>query len=277
MTDSYLSEVLVGFGPNTRIQTQFNGIKLFKDIKLGYTLQDGSYVIGVLSFKNTSLIFNFKNNIYLHGNVKYKNIKIKDHKDSKMTFHQPDRIFHLITTTGRICIKDLIFNDFSISTNTFYNYTINSIILSFLNNDINSTELSYGPKFLAQGFSGETLISISPSIQKKLIDIKINDIINGDDPVVGIVRLSPDFFTFYKYNTIIVSDNTKILDDDNIWKSIEYMSCEKVSPPLNLLNIITKNGMLLCNGLIFMDFLEIRNEFIKKRIDEITYISIQDT
>ena len=275
MTDSYLNDVLVGFGPNTRIQTQFNGIKLFKDIKLGYTLLDGSYVIGVLSFKNTSLVFNFKNNIYVHGNVKYKNIKIKDHKDSKITFHKPDRLFHLITNSGRLCIKDLIFNDFSISTNSFYNYTINSIILSFLNNDINSTELSYGPTILAQGFSGETLISISPSIQKKLIDIKINDIVNDDDPVVGIIRLLPDFFTFYKYNTVVLSNNTKILDD-GIWKSIECIHCEKVKPPLNLLNIITKSGMLLCNGLIFMDFLEIRNEFIKKRIDEITYVSIQD-
>ena len=275
MIDSYLREVLVGFGPNTLIHTLFDGPKLFKDIKLGDNLKN-SHVIGILKFINTGKIYNFKNGIYLHENYKYNNIKIKDDPGAVLTTHKPEFIYNIITTTGRLSVKNLILNDFSISTNISYNHTINSLKLSFLNKTIESINVSYGSKFLAQGFSGETLVTISPNIQKKMKSLKINELINDNDSIIGIIELSSYFFTSYKYNDTVISTNTKIYKD-GVWKSVEYAMCPRMPPPLQLINIITDKGMLMCNGDVFMDFLEVRNEFIKKRIDEIIYASILDT
>ena len=275
MTCPYLREVLVGFGPNTLIHTLIGGPKLFKDIKLDDNLED-SYVIGILKFRNTGKIYNFKNGIYLHENYKYNNIKIKDHPDAVLTTHKPEFIYNIITTTGRLRVKNLILNDFSISTNIFYNHTINSLKLAFLNKDIESINVSYGSKFLAQGFSGDTLITISPNIQKKLNELKLNELVYNNGAIVGLVDLSPDFFTAYRYNNAVISSNTKIYKG-GVWKSVEYAMCPRMPPPLQLINIITEQGGLLCNGEVFMDFLEVRDEFIKKRIDEIIYASILDT
>lgn len=275
MSDSYLKNVMTGFGPNTLIQTEFDGLKLFKNINLGDTLSDYSYIIGILKFKNTGKIYNFKNGIYLHENYKYNNISIKNHPDAVLTTHKPEYIYNIITTTGRLTIKDLILNDFSISTNIFYNQTINSLKLSFLNKDINSLTVSHGSKFLAQGFSGETLIVVSSNINKKLKNLNINDYINEDDLIVGVIDLSPDFFTAYRYMDTIISSNTKIYEND-IWKSVESSSCIRMPAPLQLKNIITEKGMLICNGEVFMDFLEVRDEFIKKRVDEILQASVAE-
>ena len=276
MTDRYLDNVLVGFGPNTKITTFFDGPKLFKDIKLNDTLMDDSYVIGVLKFKNNGKIYKFKNDIYLHENLKYENIKIKDHPDAILTTHSPEFIYNIITDNGCIKIKDILFDDFTSCTNKFYNYTINSIILSFLNKNIDLIDNVYGGKYLAHGFSYNTMVSVSANLQKKMGDIQINDIISYDNSVLGTVKLSPDFFTYYKYNNTIISSNTKIYVD-GLWKSVEYNNCRRMPPQLELINIITKKGLLLCDKEIFMDFLEVRSEFIKKRIDEIKNASKLDS
>ncbi len=261
------------FGPNVKIELINNQYKSMQDINLNDILRDGSEIIAIHKFYNDKPLYQC-NNIYVSGyhkiNIFNKWISVKDCSLFTLSDYTPEYIYCFSTTSGTITINNLKFKDLAESTNKYVNYTVNSIILSYLNDG--PCTGAYDNQYLEQGLDTETYLDTYDGF-KKLKNINIGDRLSLKDIVLGKVILNNKFYKFYKYNNIIYSSNSKVYHD-NSWKNIENVSTAVLcTPPQSTGHLISTSGFLdtLKSGKI-LDYLEVHDENVNKKIDEIISI-----
>jgi len=102
-------------------------------------------------------------------------------------------------------------------------------------------------------------------------EINIGDMLIDNVQVIGKIELLSSHFKFYDYDTIKVTSNTKILED-NIWKNIEKVNgaVESTDKPMYCVNLVTTNGYIpLFYEKVFLDYCEISDKYINDVIDDI--------
>ncbi len=251
------------------------------DIKVGDILEDGSKIIAKHKFKYNSSsnpLYSYKNNILVSGEHKiFENDKwvyVKDSDNAKISTSYPEYIYCVTTSTGIINIYSNKFKDYSESSNKYVNYTVNSLILSYLNGiNIDSTDYAAETDYLEHGFCGNTLIKIENGY-KKIKDIRIGDKLLDNDKVLGIIRLDNNSMCFYKnIDNTIVTSNTKIFEN-GIWKNVEKSyNFKKIDYYQNAYNIVTYSGYIYTNsGNKYLDYLECKDAILNNAIDRVTEI-----
>ena len=267
--DGAFNKLGLCFDGETYIQT-VNGERRIQDIIPGDQLDIDNVVISTHKFICNCDMYNYKNIIVsgshlVKAGTKWDRIKNLENA-LKIDFNKP-YIYCLSTTKGQIPINNILFKDYSESSYTKLNKSINTIILTKLNNTkniVNNSRLNY----LEQGLDENTLL-------KKNNDyIKIKDVSIGDtlynNKIIGIIRISPVFNQMFRYkNKWVFSNNTKI-NENGIWINIaDSIYSEPIGDYKHILyHLVTTNEeILLENGLIIRDYLEIHDEMTNNTID----------
>ena len=267
------SNQLFCFSGNQEFWLFNNKMTYIREISVGDILLDGSVVIATHKFSNNQPIYLYKKKFKVTALHRvFENNKwtyIKDSVNATITNLIPPFVYCISTNTGIINLAGNKFKDYSESHNIYCNKTINSLILNYYNGYcIDSSKLAYPTKYLEHGFAGNTIIRTING-NKELQYLKVNDILYNNDKVIGIVKLNPKFFKFYIFQNIVVSSNIKVLNN-NMWSNIEILKdIQETERPINVYHIITESGFVYINDTKFLDYLEIKDEYVNSKIDEI--------
>ena len=268
------------FSADTVLEREDTSRVYMRDIKVGDILSDGSKVIVKQVFYQREPLFLCRMDdlpypIKVTGSHKVKHnnkwMCVKDCPNFERTFEYSDYLYCITTNTGIINIDGVLFKDYSESKNKYLNMTANSVILSKLNsNGIDSSRYAAEVDELEHGFDADTLVHSELGL-KRIKDINIGDMLINGVQVKGKVELLTDHFKFYDYDTIKVTSNTKVLED-NIWKNIEKVNGASLSTvkPAYCVNLVTSNGYIpLFYEKTFLDYCEVTDEYINDVIDDI--------
>lgn len=116
-------------------------------------------------------------------------------------------------------------------------------------------------------FDEDTKIKLNSNEDKKITDIKINDILIDGSKVLGVLKFKYSNEPMYKYKNIIVSGSHYVFDN-NIHKQVS--ECESsVVIPYNkeyIYSLITDTQKIMINNIIFSDYFDINNNIIQNKI-----------
>lgn len=264
------------FDENTILKKIDETLIKIKDIAVNDILYDGSMVISIHKFKNFEKLYDYRG-VFVSGShaVLENNRWVRINKSSRAILSDisPEYIYCINTTSGEINIDNIIFKDYNESVNNLKNLTINSLVLSKLNNftsDINIIDLAYGNKYLECGFGENTKIEMNDFTIKFIKDIKIGDVLRNNNRVYGIVKISGDYVDFYKYNDLIITSSSKV-KEVGLWKNVEKTSAVKIiRTPIYAYNIYTDSGEIpVYMGQIYRDYEEIYDEEVNDEIDNL--------
>jgi hypothetical protein len=273
------SSKLFCFSPYAVLEKNDGSYQYIKDFEVGDELSDGSIIICKQIFQKKEPLYKCTKELYydlfVTGEHKVlennKWICVKDSTIFIKTENESEYLYCLSTDTGIINIEGVMFKDYSESKNKFLNYTVNSLILSKLNNNVDlGCKYAAEVKELEHGFDGDTLVDTIDGL-KRLSDITIGTKLSGDNYVIGTVELLPSYFEFYIYDTINMTSNMKVVEN-NIWKNIEktYMGKKSIDKPGKCINLVTTNGKIpIFYTKEYIDYTEVHDNIINDRIDEI--------
>ena len=254
------------------------GFKFIKDVVPGDILEDGSIIIATQKFRYTKIgnpLYIYRDTVLVTGEHKvYENNKwiyIKDSDNARLSNCEPEYIYCVTTSSGIINVYSYKFRDFSESNNRYLNYTINSLILSYLNGtNVDSTKYAAETSYLEHGFGEDTLVKTEDGLYK-IKELVIGDKLENNNKVIGIVLLDTISFKFYQNSeNIIVSSNTKVYEN-NLWKNVEKsVGYKQVEYYGKCYNIVTKSGFVQVNDRHrYLDYLESSNPILNRAIDNI--------
>jgi len=275
------------FDGNTQIEMNDKTYKNIKDIQINDTLANSNKVISRLKFKYDKNIEMYKfDNIIVSGEHKiYLNNKIQkisEIPDSKKINYNSKYIYCLITENNHIIINNYNFLDFIECSNYNSQYIIRKLILNSLNNksiyheifDIvvsdNKRKRNSEKDYYLNGFYGNVKLKLNEDTYKKIKDIKIGDILEGNNVVTGKIKqkvMNNDII--YKLNDIITSGNQIVYYDKN-WQLVSNIDkCNNIyyDKCNYLYNITTSKKIIKINNIIFRDYLENDNIIVNKKID----------
>ena len=265
------------FEENTLLKLKSGKFIKIRDVNLGDILEDDSIVIEKHKFLNTEQLYKY-NGVYVTGShiVSEKDEwkTVKETNNAIKTIICPKYVYCISTNTATIIINKTKFRDYNESVNEFLNNTVNSIILSELNQGIKEfndvDKISYANKYLGSGFHCDTLIEMDHPILKSIKNIQIGDKLYGNNRVIGKVSLNSKFFKFYDDCTTIVSSNTKI-NDNNIWKNIEMTDRKEVKYDGECYNLLTEKGVIpvFNSKKIYRDYSESTENYTSKQIEKL--------
>lgn len=247
-----------------------------KDVEVGDVLHNGATVIAKQKFLNSNYLYDY-NGVYLTGdhivNENNKWIFVKNSLVSCLTSERPEYVYCISTSNATININNTLFKDYSEICDKKINYTINSLILWYLNKDLNTPPTSnYAEevKYNDQGFLGSTKIEMNNGEYKQIKDIGIGDILYNDNKVIGVVELYGKYFKFYDDRGVCVTSNIKT-KFGGIWRNIENTPAELVKiRPEKAYNLVTQNGRIpVFFAKEYRDYIEIEDPDVKNAIDNI--------
>ena len=121
------------------------------------------------------------------------------------------------------------------------------------------------------GLQEHTLLKANIGIAYTIDEIKIGDILSGNNKVTGIIKSKAGLVNRYKYKNAMFSSRQIVYDiEKKQWNKV-YNLGELCSIGLNIpiFHIITTKGYFeLENGIIIRDFKETSNSKVNKMIDE---------
>ena len=267
------------FSPYVVLEKNDGSYQYIKDFNVGDELSDGSIIICKQIFQKKEPLYKCTKELYydllVTGEHKVlennKWICVKDSTIFRKTEEESEYLYCLSTDTGIINIEGVMFKDYSESKNKFLNYTVNSLILAKLNNNVNlGCEYAAEVKELEHGFDGDTLVDTTDGL-KRLSDITIGTKLSDGNYVMGTVELLPSYFEFYTYDTIKMTSNMKVVEN-NIWKNIEktHTGMKSLDKPSKCINLVTTNGKIpIFYTKEYIDYTEVHDSIINDRIDEI--------
>lgn len=244
------------FHKNTFITMKDNSKKEIYRINIGDIIKEGGKVLAVHKYSgiNTDL-YKYKNIIVSGSHYVFENNKllmVKDSPISKILEQKEKYIYCLTTEKGKILINNTLFGDYMEE-----NKNINQILKEVLQK-LNFTKRGIVSKIKSNekiwGFYKNTIIKLKSGIYKKIKDIKINDILENNSVVEGVITINGNDINLYNYNNVISSGN--IIVKNNNWKFINNI---KISNKINireekLYNISTSNNQIIINNNIYTDY-----------------------
>ena len=206
----------VCFDKNTRIvMNNKNSEKRISEIKLNDSLKGNNAVYGIfkMSADNEKGNMYNLNNVVVSGDHKVKYlgewINVKDCEKSKNIKYEDTIIYNLLTFSKTINIKHMDFLDYDDITPKNLDKLNKS---SVIKNESLHNNLALFKKFVG-GFYGETKIKLVDKTVKEIKNIKVNDILDNDIKVVGVVELECSDVKIKMVNTIPLMCTPNILHD----------------------------------------------------------------
>ncbi len=261
------------FDGNTIIKTDKGDIAI-RDLEIGQSLKD-SIITGKIILKTDSYELYEYNGILVSGThmVYDKNrwIRVKDISGIKSRIINTDLVC-FTTNNNLLPINDILFRDYKETNNQNINYNIHTYMNNSLNKDTNQQRFNpiycddYKNNFY-WGFSEDTLIDISGE-KIPIKDLVDNvELLNGDFGIIGGFINDDTNIKWYDYNTIIVSGNTLVYEDNRWIRVYNSRYAKLTSKKHRLYNLITKDNILSINNIKFRDFMESNDEEVINNID----------
>jgi len=191
------------FSKDTIISLFNDEEKHIGDIKLGDKLKNGGIVTATFTCDaKTQNMYKLKG-IHVTGEHRVfhptmKWIKVKEHPESiLMPSFNDEYVYCLNTTNKEFVINDIIFSDWD---------DIDDKLVNDLNE--NCVKNGYLPKdftydnihtYLDSGFAPSTLVRLNNGSEIKISDVKVNDILENNTTVLGVIKIDGSDIKQYKH------------------------------------------------------------------------------
>jgi hypothetical protein len=223
------------FDKNTLITLQ-NGNKIrIKDINVGDTLENGSYVTAKIKVTSVNLKIYRLNNIIVSEShlIKYNNnwIRVSEHPLAQQIEYDEPFLYCLNTSNKLIELDNYIFSDWDEIINNNIDLLVNNTSQRLVE-DIQRLEDIH--EYLDDGFEEDTLIKLQNDKQKEIKQIKIGDILENGSVIYGLVEIEARKLRKYS---------------------------NKISPN-KLYHLLTTDGSLTINSTDVKDYNNIIDKFI---------------
>jgi hypothetical protein len=263
------------FDKNTVIAMNDGTKKKIGDIKVGDKLENNNEVTATLKLDAKDTDMYDLNGVIVSGShpVNYNNswINVSHHPlAKKISYYNEPYLYCLNTSSKMFTINNICFGDWD----EIYEDDINSIRNNKHFDGIENIDIH---KYTDGGFSRNTQIKLKNGTVKSIQDIQINDILDHDEIVYGIVEINGiDLYEQCKYNlgnntfveggsNLVVCDKrvnfTSTLDLDGSNKEVKTIK-EKI-----LYHILTDKKTFYCNNVRFCDY----NASIESLIDKYSF------
>jgi hypothetical protein len=217
------------FDENTPIKLYNGDIKPIKDIQVGESLSNESYVTAKIKVTSANMKMFKLNKIIVSEShlVKYKNkwIRIGEHPHAEQIIYNKEYLYCLNTSKKVIEIEGIIFSD--------WDEIIDDKLYKLNKQNSNIKNLENIHEFLDDGFEEETEIILNKS-NKVIKEIKIGDILENGSLVYGLVEV---------YTRKLRKYQNKI-------------------PPNKLFHLLTTDGSLKINSVNVKDYNNLIDKFI---------------
>lgn len=250
------------FDENTLITLEDGKTIPIKDIDVNMKLYDGGNVTGIFKVsQNNMRMFNYNGVIVSDNhNVLYNNkwVQVCHIPEAvEIQNYLNENLYCVNTTTKKIIINDVVFSDWDdIDDNEL-------ILLRKKLHKLYGLQIHYNNihSHLDGGFDEDTFINLDNGTSVSIKDIKINDVLSLGNIVKGVVKISTEDINIHRFelnNTQFVCGPNNIINDNDLGKfSTLDMPSVSISPrkkPKYLYHLITDNGLIFINGIIFNDF-----------------------
>lgn len=247
------------FHKNTLITMNDNSKKEIYRIKTGDIIKEGGKVLGIHKYSGKNIdLYNYKNTIVSGSHYVFENnklIMIKDSPISKLLNKKEKYIYCLTTNNGKILINNTIFGDY-MKENKDINTILQEVLrkLNFIKKgDTMFLKIKSNEKIW--GFHKNTQIKLKSGIYKNIKDIKINDTLENNSIVEGVIVINGNNIKLYNHNNVISSGN--IIVKNKNWSFINNISNSINSNEDLLYNISTSNNQIIINNNIYTDYEQI--------------------
>lgn len=247
------------FAGSTLIPLYAKGEKPIKDIQLGDKLKDGGIVTDIMKFSSTHQNIYRLHKVFVTGEHRVfhpvlKWIKVKDHPESYFMpeFNEPF-VYCFNTDTKVFLIGNTKFSDWDdIDTKVFADLQQNcELPEDFAYEDIHFE--------LATGLHPDTTVTLNNGFQIPINEIEINDILEDNSRVVGIIKIDGNDIEHYNHifdNNAFIRGSKNIHIDDTSLGIINCMKCESEpseSTPV-LYHLLTDSKFFIANNIRINDY-----------------------
>lgn len=279
------------FESNTLINIQeYDIVNLIpiQRLSFNYILQDRQKIISLLKFKNKNSLYNYQD-ITVSGShlvlEKGKYQRINKSNYSNLLSNRSSIIYCLNTQNNLINSQSIQFRDYNETNNNWINNYIKENVLRCLNfqpfksayksilaeyhlDIVKSTNNHY----YISGFSENQLITLLDGTQKKISKLEIDDILEDQQIVEGVIVHQNMTEPCYQIANVVVTGST-IIKFDNSWILVsEHPDAQMINYSGYYYNIVTSNNLIKIDQLIFRDFMETNdlecNEYIDQLVEE---------
>ena len=251
------------FAGDTMIPLFATGAKKIKELRIGDKLKNGGTITALMIFTAT------KQNMYdLHGvqvtgehRVYHPTqgwLKVKEHPDSQYmpSFNEP-YVYCLNTDNKTVVIADELFSDWD---------DIDTTVIKALQK--NCAESGYLPEsftyadihtYLETGFHQSTTVTLNNGLLIPISEVEINDVLENDTKVLGIIRLQGQDIEHYKHDFgetgfLRGSKNIHVADTNlGIINCMELDSAHAHSTPV-LYHLLTDSKFFIANNIRVHDY-----------------------
>jgi hypothetical protein len=255
------------FDKNTKIKMNNNQLKFIKDIQVDDLLKNNIKVTAKIKVDTkNSKMFNLNNIIVSDSHIvlyKEKWIKVCDHPDAVPVSNYKEPYLYCLNTESKIInINNIVFSDWD----DLYGEKLEKIKQRF--NFKSNSEIH---KKLDSGFLESTEIPLVDGSIVTINEIKIGDILNTNQIVYGVVEISADDLTLFKYlingksiygsSNLIYKNNNKISSTNNLdpfQKQVIFKDCNKIY------HLLVTNQLFSTNSIDFLDYNAAIDLFLEK-------------
>jgi len=214
------------FDANTQVTLQNGTVKGFSELKIGDVLQDGARITGVLKLaRSNNKMYNLDGILVTENHPVFHKekgwISVSKHENASIVNDYSERfVYCILTNTKRISIGNYVFLDWDEVDDHYFDILYKNCPLLPL--DSNITDIH---QYMVSGINGDTIINLIDGTRCKLKNIEPDDILEGGDKVIGVVKIDA--------NSV------------NMNASIENSY---------LYHLITDSGVFMCDGIKIKDF-----------------------
>jgi hypothetical protein len=192
------------FASDTIIPLYSGGSKKIKDISIGDKLKDGGIVTATIQFAANEQNLYILNGVWVTGEHRVfhhelKWIKVKDHPDSLYipNFNEP-YVYCLNTETKEFIIGNTLFSDWDdIDLKVLKDLQENCVSCGYLPENFKYADIH---KYMESGFHPNSLVRLSNGLVIPINEVKVNDILEGNSKVLGVVKIQGNDIEIYKHS-----------------------------------------------------------------------------
>ena len=257
------------FAGSTIIPLFEKGAKPIKDIQLGDKLKNGGTVTAIMLFTSAKQNLYNLDGIMVTGehrvfHPKLNWIKVKDHPDSRYMpeFNEP-YVYCLNTDNKVFVISDILFSDWDdIDIKVVGDLQKNCVEPGFLPESFTYDDIH---TYLETGLHPNTTVSLDNGFLIPISEIEINDILEDNTKVLGIIKVQGKDIKHYKHSFkkggFIRGSKNIHIDDDSLGiincmqneNSIHIESIETPSTPV-LYHLLTDSKFFIANNIRINDY-----------------------
>lgn len=260
------------FDEDTLIELEDGTVIPIREINVDMKLIDGGLVTAVFKVSQNNMEMYKYNGVIVSGNhnVLHNNEWIPvseiDEAEKIQNYNKP-YLYCLNTTSKKILINNIVFADWD-DIDEKELILLRKVIHKYFGLQIHYNNVH---RYLEGGFTDKTKVELNDGRCVSIDKIQVNDVLSLGNTVKGIVKISTKDSDVLKYTIndfeIICGQNNIINDDDlGVFSTMEipHINLTPRNKPKYLYHLITSNGKLCIDGVIFKDYNGSVEHFLEK-------------